>query len=346
MEEKYTDKNDILRRVEEKTVGSEVCSEPDVSVVIPAYNSSRYIEETLNGVFSQKYQDFEVILVNDGSKDTKELERRLSEYKDRLVYLCQENGGAASARNLGICAARGEYVAFLDGDDIWRPGYLEKQLAFLRKSGADVVYCDAELFGETKDGLTYMETTPSEGEVSPTSLLTAKCNVITSGTIVRKSALETHGLFDPRADSFEDFELWFRLSKNGVPIDYQRDVLVRYRVSSTSLSGGNVQRAERNVAVLEFIREKYELNERESVVLETQLQFSEAEVELEKGKFYLIEGKYEKARTSFRRANLYYRKPKLVLIDWLMRVSPSLTLKLFKKLRPTEFSFITPDASK
>src|ERR1700756_1773689 len=100
---------------------------PSVSVVIPAYNSARYIGETLDSVFRQTYRDFEVLVINDGSPDTEALEAVLRPYFERIVYLKQENRGPAAARNLGIRQARGEYIAFLDSDDCWLPEDLASQ---------------------------------------------------------------------------------------------------------------------------------------------------------------------------------------------------------------------------
>jgi len=97
---------------------------PLVSVIIPAYNAAVFIGETLTSVFNQSYSNYEVIVVNDGSTDTAELEKVLAPFRGRLVYLEQENKGPSAARNSAIGKARGEFVAFLDSDDTWLPDYL------------------------------------------------------------------------------------------------------------------------------------------------------------------------------------------------------------------------------
>lgn len=347
MEESLSDCSKILERLKEKRIGKDVLSDrPKVSVIIPAYNISSLVRETMNSVLAQTYKNFEVVIVNDGSNDTADLERKLEPYWDRIVYGKQENFGASLARNLAICLSRGSLIAFLDGDDIWLPNYLESQVRFLEENKLDMVYCDAELFGENyAAGETYMQTTPSNGAVTPKSLINASCSVITSGTVLKRRNLYEFGLFDSRSKQGQDFDLWFRLAKNGVKISYQRKVLLKYRVSSTSLSGTSVQRAERNVAVLEYINEKYQLNKSEKNVLKKQLEFSGAELDLEKGKFHLTQGEYDQAKRYIASANEYYRKPKLTLIIWLMKISPALALRLFRAIRPAEFSFITPKAS-
>src|ERR671939_2007579 len=97
---------------------------PAVSVIIPAYNAAAHIGAALDSVFAQTFTDYEVIVVNDGSPDTPELERALDAYAGRLLYVRQENRGPSGARNAGIRRARGEYVALLDSDDLWLPAYL------------------------------------------------------------------------------------------------------------------------------------------------------------------------------------------------------------------------------
>ena len=113
-----------------------VAAAPAVSVIIPAYDTSAFIGETLDSVFRQTFTDFEVVVVNDGSPDAEELERALAPYRDRIVYITQENGGPSRARNTAIRHARGEFVAVLDSDDLLMPTYLDEQM---RRLAADPV---------------------------------------------------------------------------------------------------------------------------------------------------------------------------------------------------------------
>ena len=114
-----------------------------VSVVIPAYNAAPFIAQTIESVFGQTFRNFEVIVVNDGSPDTAELERELQPYMDRIRYRTQPNAGPSSARNLGIREARGEFVAFLDSDDAWLPDYLATQMKILTADPSiDLLYLE------------------------------------------------------------------------------------------------------------------------------------------------------------------------------------------------------------
>src|ERR1017187_1702587 len=101
---------------------------PLVSVIIPAYRAAQSIAATLGSVLAQTFKDYEIIVVNDGSPDSEELEKALEPYRDRIIYLRQENQGPGGARNTGILTASGQYVALLDADDIWAPEHLAAQL--------------------------------------------------------------------------------------------------------------------------------------------------------------------------------------------------------------------------
>ena len=342
MEEKFSDCPIILKRLTEKKFGSQIIAAPKISVIIPAYNVAPYIKETLDSVFAQTYKNFEIVLVNDGSTDTEELETVLAPYFEKIIYAKQEHSGASQTRNAAICLARGAFLAFLDGDDIWFPDFLESSVNFLEKNELEMVYCDAELFGERLfSGKTFMENAPSNSKVTTVSLINCECNVITSGTIIKKDLVVKFNMFDTDYAQRQDFDLWFRLAKNGAKIGYQKKVLLKYRVRLSSLSGSNIERAERNIRALEIIN-KYKLDEREKAVWENQMRLCEAHLELEKGKFCLVSGDFSNARTHIAQANKFYRKLKLSLIIGLINLSPQLALRLFMKIRPSEVAFISP----
>ena len=340
-EEKYADCANIKKRMQFSRRGENVCAAPVVSVIIPAYNISRMIAATLASVFAQTFRAFEVVVVNDGSPDTIELVKALAPFFDQIVYAEQINAGASTARNLAICLSRGNLLAFLDGDDLWMPEFLASQIEFLEQNNLDMVYCDADLFGETvKPGETFMRNSPSSGAVTPGKLISGKCNVITSGTILRREKLAESEMFDTSLKRMQDFDLWFRLAKLGAKIGYQKKILVKYRVSNTSLSGTNVERARRNISALKVIRDKYKLNAEEKLTWTGQMILSEAEYELEQGKFSLTQKDYSQAQKHFKTANRYFRNPKISAITFFLQIAPGMTLSLFKKLRPSEYSFI------
>ena len=208
---------------------------PEVSIVIPAYNSMQHLSATLDSVFEQTYQDFEVIVINDGSVD--DTEKYVLSLKDpRLRLINQTNQGASAARNNGITHARGEYIAFLDDDDLWHPTKLEKQLRILEESPeVGLVYTWVEFINEQGQSTGKIFQECVEGNVWRE--LTAH-NLVECGSVplVRKSCFETCGMFDLNIGSFiEDWDMWLRIA-NKYSFGVVKEVLVYYRQRSTSSS--------------------------------------------------------------------------------------------------------------
>ncbi len=324
----------------EKRIGTNILPvAPQVSVIIPAYNCAEFIVETLDSVFSQTFKNYEIILVNDGSLDSEKLEKILMPYFNNIVYIKQENSGAAAARNTAIKNARGEFLAFLDSDDIWLPEYLEAQINQIAEKKCDMIYADAILFGSLAGkNKTFMEDCPSRGEVTTESLINGECNIINSGTVVRRKNVLEVGLLDkdlPRNAS-EDFDLWFRVARSGAKIDYHKKILLKYRVHEQSLSGNSLQRSERAIIVLKLLETKYQLTASEKEVFDSQLKTSLAELQIEKGKFNLAQENFALARENFREGNQHFQKLKYSVLSWLLVISPKLILKFFMKTRPAE----------
>lgn len=304
--------------------------EPTVSVIIPAYNVARYIGETLQSVFAQTFTDYEVIVINDGSPDIAELEGSIQPYRQRILYIEQENRGAAAARNRGLLSARGELVAFLDGDDLWSPTYLEEQVKFIQNECCDLVYSDALIIGDSPlAGRTFMETAPSNGEVTVRSLLNATCNVITSGVLARKQPILDYGLFDETLRNSHDFDLWVRLANQGMRLAYQRRVLLQYRCHDNSLSGDAINNVVRQLRVYDKIERCYHLSPDEQADLSSMLENLRAELDLETARMHLARGNFVDAKSAFVKANKHYRRAKLTLVVLLLNFSPRLLSYLY-----------------
>jgi glycosyltransferase involved in cell wall biosynthesis len=210
--------------------------QPMVSVVIPAYKAAARIRETLDSVFAQTYQDFEIVLVNDGSPDTDALEAAIKGYDQRLIYVRQENRGPSGARNTAIRAARGKYIACLDSDDIYLPEHLSRLVAVIEEKGLDLVYSDSFF---TKDGRHVgrsFEREPQSTPVTFEKLLTEDCCVTTSAMMASRQAMIEAGLFDERFRRCEDFDLWVRMSFRGAKMDLIRETGIEHRMLSDGLA--------------------------------------------------------------------------------------------------------------
>lgn len=206
-----------------------------VSVVIPAYNRREFIGETVDSVLAQTYKDLEVIVVDDGSTDgTGDYLKSRYAGEPRFRYIWQENAERSAARNTGIMAAKGEYVAFLDSDDLWLPDKLEMQMQLLRRDpGMVMVVSWYEWIGE-RNVLLRVNQAPCQEDIMSEDFAgqNAAQNQIGSPTpLIRRETLLQAGLFclDRRVLCFEDWELWTRVACYG-SVGLLPKVLARHRV--------------------------------------------------------------------------------------------------------------------
>ena len=207
---------------------------PLISVVIPAYNSEKTIGETVRSVLAQTMDEFEIIVINDGSQDGT-LEQ-LNEISDaRLTVLSYENSGVAVSRNRGIAAAKGEYIAFLDADDLWVPEKLAYQYQALENvPTAAVAYSWTDYIDDEGSFLRSGMRPSFSGNVYQ-KLLTSNFLECGSNPMVRRSAFQHVGVFDQELPPSEDWDMWLRLAKS-----YEFVLVslpqVLYRISTTSAS--------------------------------------------------------------------------------------------------------------
>ncbi|GHS97418.1 glycosyl transferase [Bacteroidia bacterium] len=188
-----------------------------ISIVIPLYNKERQIENTLNSVFSQTFQDFEIVIVNDGSTDNSAgIVKKIDDKRIQLIE--QKNQGVSVARNTGIQAAKYNYIALLDADDEWKPAYLETQIDLIRTFPECQVFACAYVFKKGKKiTLVVLNKIPFQGEKG---LLTnyfevASCShppLWTSAVVVKKEAIQSVGGFPEHVTSGEDLLTWARLA--------------------------------------------------------------------------------------------------------------------------------------
>ncbi len=183
---------------------------PLVSVVVPTYNRAGFLAEALESVLTQDFEDWELIVVDDGSTDS--TMAQLSRVHDRRVHcIRQDNRGVAGARNRGVAAARGTWIAFLDSDDLWKPAKLQRQLEALQREGAYRLCHTDEIW--IRDGRRLNQKKIHQkrgGWLFEDSL--RLCVVSPSSVLMHRGVLETFGGFDEEFPVCEDYELWLRLS--------------------------------------------------------------------------------------------------------------------------------------
>lgn len=186
---------------------------PLISIIIPAYNAEHYIEKAINSALNQSYQNFEIIVVNDGSQDS--TEAVVCKFSDtRIHIISQTNGGMSSARNTGLRAATGDFIAFLDSDDYWLPKKLEKQLALLQQN-PHLGFCSTQTRVETPEGDFVNDwTCPAINISTLHSIMSETASIAgsASSVLVRKELQLKAGFFDESLTGLEDTDMWIRFS--------------------------------------------------------------------------------------------------------------------------------------
>lgn len=209
-----------------------------VSVIVPVYNVEKYLDECLSSLVNQTLSELEIIVVNDGTKDNSQsiIDHYVKQYPNKVVSLIKENGGLGDARNYGIPYAKGEYIGFVDSDDIVHLEMVEKMFNKAKLEDSDLVLCDLEYFYETskekmvKEGLVQIENI----DVNKTVFLSP---LFAWNKLYRRSLFIESGLKYPVGLWYEDIPVtvpFFTLAKK---ISYVHETLIYYRQRSTSIMG-------------------------------------------------------------------------------------------------------------
>jgi len=218
---------------------------PRVSVIIPTFNCAAFLTRTVESVLAQTYTDYEVIIADDGSTDeTREL---VTQWEGKVRYLYQLNQGVASARNLAVSEAGGEFLAYLDADDMYHPNRLEAQVAFLdAHSECGLVHSDFDILDEN-DRITTHSFNRATGRSVPKGnclmYLLEYCHIQVPSVLERRVCYDRIGGFEQLAHPAEDYLHWIQVALHGYAIGYIDEPLALYRRRPTSASASPYKNA-------------------------------------------------------------------------------------------------------
>jgi glycosyltransferase involved in cell wall biosynthesis len=207
---------------------------PQVSIVIPTYNHARYVGDAIESALTQTFNDFEVIVVDDGSTDA--TPAVLERYGERIVAVRQENAGLSAARNHGFALARGEQILFLDADDLIPPCKLAVQTTYLKEHPELGLTYSAWQHIDADGRHVVREVHPRREGAVLRALLLREFFPAVGSVLVRRRCIEEVGPFDPALRAAEDVDLWMRIARAGYRFGYQDDVLFSYRDTPGSMS--------------------------------------------------------------------------------------------------------------
>lgn len=214
-----------------------------ISIVTPMYNAEKYIRETINSVVSQTYENWEMIIVDNFSTDnSRDIVNKINDKRVKLIELDYNSGGPARPRNIGVENAKGEYIAFLDADDVWYSFKLEKQIEYLNINKIQFTSSDCSLIDEDSHMITLSKISSFFNKRVATRNI---CDLIKNNFIITSSVLMHKDLIsdfseDKKLMSVEDFDLWLRvLNIASDQYRYQKEKLLEYRVVEGSASDRN-----------------------------------------------------------------------------------------------------------
>jgi len=318
----------------------EVVRTPTISVVIPVYNAAEFIGEALDSVFAQTCLPLEVIVVDDGSEDhTPDV---VASYADKVTYIRKERGGPGSARNVGIRAASGQWIAFLDGDDIWLPTLLERLARAASQTHANLVFCDSQhLINGNASNTSRLESyglkkrlrtlAPYGVMLDPFRLfLEERCYIFTPGVMIEREALVDVGLFDETFYCGEDLDLWLRLSMH-YRFAVIGEVLHLRRIHGKNTGYNWLAKVRGDLHVFEKIGQ-YAPQTRQNPALKKLVGKKLAQAYRDLGALHMVREDCAAARTSWA-TSLHHSFSISVAGDWLITFLPSSWIRAALALR-------------
>jgi glycosyltransferase involved in cell wall biosynthesis len=298
---------------------------PQVSVVIPTFNSAPLVREAIESVWRQTYKDYEIIVVDDGSTD--DTLSVMSAFGSDIRYFRQSNRGAGAARNKGIEMSRGKYIAFLDADDLWTKTKLAEQIPLMEQfPDVGLVYSDWTVIseGHEEKASRLSELCPMSGYIFDG--LVRSGFILTSGTVVRRSCLDEIGGFDEALSIAQDYDLWLRICYRW-KAQLVNKVLVTKRERGGNLSSDLLKTAIERIELFDkALRNLTDMSRSTRRLVKDQLSYNHWDV----GYHYFDQLSLKQARQSFT-SSFFYRPGNVRAIGYLaVSCLPSTIVKVLR----------------
>jgi glycosyltransferase involved in cell wall biosynthesis len=228
---------------------------PLISICIPAYNAERFLPAALESVRAQRFTDWELIVTEDGSRDsTEEIVREFARSVSQSVRYDrhEQNLGLPATRNTGIASARGEWIALLDADDVWTTGHLEAAATLIPRTSAELIHAGSVLFdSDTGREIEVRAPTPQMVAEFPRSLFYGNYAIQPSSVVLRRCLWQDVGGFDPTFRYVEDREMWIRCARTGAQFAYTGLNTCLYRKHPSAISRHGIAMALASARVFE-----------------------------------------------------------------------------------------------
>jgi glycosyltransferase involved in cell wall biosynthesis len=310
-----------------------------VSVIIPAYNAARHFAETLDSVLAQTWQDFEVVIADDGSTDDTMAiaERYRRVHGDRFVLLRRQNQGPSAARNAAFAAARGRFFALLDSDDTWLPEFLASQLrVFEAHPEIAIVTGNGFNRGGPLNGLPVRAPDDPRPDPDLFEILRDETAIFIM-TVFRREVYDAVGGFDERLWTNEDYEFWIRAARAGFRFTRNPTPLGYYRRREGSLSSSDLRMIVGILALYRRLLEEGPSSPEERIILERQIERFEAERLATEARAALESGDAGAAVSALDALRHHRRSLPMTLLAAVLRLAPRAGLALYRarqRLRP------------
>jgi glycosyltransferase involved in cell wall biosynthesis len=319
---------------------------PTVSIVMPAYNVAPYIGAAIDSALAQTFTDFELIVVDDGSKDeTAEIVTSMAREDARVRLVQQSNRGLAGARNTALRAARGELLALLDSDDMWEPEFLAAQLAILEaRPDVDIVtgngwYLDGPRHGQL--ARPYPDPRP---DPVLASIIGDEWSVFIM-SVFRRRVYTGIGPFDETMRSNEDYDFWLRAAMGGFVFRRNDRPLGHYRVRADSLSASNVRMLRGILHVYTKLRPEIADRPTEMTILQQQISRFEAELLAAEARLAIELADFAAAQEYLGALHARRGGASLRLAHFLSRWAPGMLKRVLRYKRPRTEAPVNPSAT-